>query len=74
MNMKSRLRAGEWFGCGKVITTESWNAFVAAYKEYYANLDKASCQKCGEKITGNVNKTVEGKYLCGLCFEDVVSK
>lgn len=33
------INAGDWFGCGKKITQESWDAFIAARKEYYDRLD-----------------------------------
>lgn len=36
---RKSITAGEWFGCGKTITQESWDAFIAARKEYYDSLD-----------------------------------
>ena len=34
-----RKPAPDWFGCGRVITTESWNAFLKAQREYWEKKD-----------------------------------
>lgn len=36
--MKTK-EAPDWFGCGRIITTESWNGFLAAQKKYYEEKD-----------------------------------
>jgi hypothetical protein len=35
------VRAGDWFGCGRVITTESWEGFKKARADYYRRVDEA---------------------------------
>lgn len=32
---KKQKQAPDWFGCGRVITQESWDGFLAAQKEYW---------------------------------------
>jgi len=34
--------APDWFGCGRTITTESWNKFLAAREAHYAAQDAAA--------------------------------
>ena len=48
----STLRSGDWFGCGRVITTESWNRFLAARKAYWEKKDAedAEAAKAENKI------------------------
>lgn len=36
---RKRKEAPDWFGCGKTITQESWDAFIAARKAYYERQD-----------------------------------
>lgn len=38
--MKTGIRAGDWLGCGRVITQESWNGFLAAQSAYWQRKDK----------------------------------
>lgn len=35
-------KAPDWFGCGRVITQESWDGFLAARRAYCAKLDEAA--------------------------------
>lgn len=36
---KTGIRGGDWFGCGKVITAESWEGFIKAQREYWEAKD-----------------------------------
>jgi len=40
---RSRKVPPDWFGCGKAITQESWDAFLKAQRDYYAKKD-AACE------------------------------
>lgn len=37
---KSSVRSGDWFGCGRTITQDSWDGFIAAHKAYWDKKDK----------------------------------
>jgi len=37
---KIKANTPDWMGCGKNITTESWEGFLAARKAYYQEQDK----------------------------------
>lgn len=43
--MKQNLRAGDWFGCGRKITTESWAGFLKAQAEYWKQHDEKQSLK-----------------------------
>jgi hypothetical protein len=34
-----KKEAPDWLGCGRIITTESWNGFLKARAEYYRKQD-----------------------------------
>lgn len=36
---RSTIRAGDWFGCGRTITHQSWGQFLAARQAYYDKVD-----------------------------------
>ncbi len=44
MDTTKRKEAPDWFGCGRTITTESWEGFKKARAEYYRKVDKAIAQ------------------------------
>jgi hypothetical protein len=49
LNAKAKARgpahlpsdAPDWFGCGRIITTESWESFKKARADYYRRVDEA---------------------------------
>lgn len=38
--IKTSVCSGDWFGCGRAITQESWDGFIAARKAYWDKKDK----------------------------------
>ncbi len=42
--MRTKREAPDWFGCGRTITTESWEGFKAARADYYRRVDDAKAK------------------------------
>jgi hypothetical protein len=39
---RRRKQAPDWFGCGRIITQESWDGFLAARRAFYEAESKRS--------------------------------
>lgn len=73
----TKLIAPDWLGCGRTITTKSWNGFLAARKAYYDSRDQlievftalGAIHKGGTPeiflVTGDILK-LTGDGLCKL--------
>ncbi len=52
----------DWFGCGRKITLESWDAFTKARQAYYTKVDELEAQGAPiDPLLGHPRPEMEGK-------------
>jgi hypothetical protein len=49
-----KKEAPDWLGCGRIITTESWNGFLKARAEYYRKQDMKEHQYLAIQALGQM--------------------